>query len=130
PRPYPAPVEVPGRVDDGATVAFRGTRYSVPPGLAGAQLVLCHRLGPPTLGGGSGGGGLVGAPRRGPRQRTGRGLRVWSSVPSRPPGRANARATIRPARRRSPPRLGCWGPRGVRVTSPSAATPAPHAGMG
>jgi transposase len=47
--PYPATVEVARRGDDGATVAFRGNRYSVPPGLAGAQLVLCHRLGTATL---------------------------------------------------------------------------------
>jgi len=47
--PYPATVEVARRVDDGATVAFRGNRYSVPPGLAGAQLVLRHRLGTATL---------------------------------------------------------------------------------
>jgi transposase len=47
--PYPATVEVARPVDVDATVAFRGNRYSVPPGLAGAQLVLRHRLGTATL---------------------------------------------------------------------------------
>ena len=47
--PYPATVEVGRPVDTDATVAFRGNRYSVPPGLIGSQLVLRHRLGTATL---------------------------------------------------------------------------------
>jgi hypothetical protein len=47
--PYPAVVECPAPVADNATVAFRGNRYSTPPGLAGVALVLRHRLGSGTL---------------------------------------------------------------------------------
>lgn len=36
-------------VADNATVAFRGNRYSTPPGLAGVELTLRHRLGTETL---------------------------------------------------------------------------------
>src|SRR5205807_1551865 len=36
--PYPATVIVSRTVGDNAAVAFRGNSYSVPPGLAGAQL--------------------------------------------------------------------------------------------
>jgi len=47
--PYPATVELTRRVADNATVGFRGNRYSVPPGLGGAELGLRHRLGTGTL---------------------------------------------------------------------------------
>ena len=47
--PYPATVEVTAPVDHRATVAFRGNRYSVPPGLGGATMTLRHRLGTTTL---------------------------------------------------------------------------------
>jgi Mu transposase, C-terminal domain len=47
--PYPATVEVTRPVADDATVAFRGNRYSVPPGLAGTQVTVRHRLGTATL---------------------------------------------------------------------------------
>ena len=47
--PYPATVEAVAPVDARATVAFRGNRYSVPPGLTGATLSLHHRLGTGTL---------------------------------------------------------------------------------
>jgi len=36
-------------VADNASVAFRGTRYSVPPGLSGVMLEVRHRLGTGTL---------------------------------------------------------------------------------
>ena len=49
PVPYPATIEVSRIVDDKATVAFRGNRYSVPPGLGGVELGLRHRLGTGTL---------------------------------------------------------------------------------
>ena len=39
----------PRSVDDHASVAFRGNRYSVPPGLGGVELTLRHRLGTATL---------------------------------------------------------------------------------
>jgi hypothetical protein len=47
--PYPATVEVTRPVAANATVAFRGNRYSVPPGLVGALLTLSHRLGTAVL---------------------------------------------------------------------------------
>lgn len=47
--PYPATVEQPAVVDHRASVAFRGNRYSVPPGLEGATMMLRHRLGTATV---------------------------------------------------------------------------------
>ena len=47
--PFPATIEVTRIVDDRASVAFRGNRYSVAPGLGGAQLTLRHRLGTATV---------------------------------------------------------------------------------
>jgi hypothetical protein len=46
---FPATIEVQATVDHQASVAFRGNRYSVPPGLAGATMALRHRLGTATL---------------------------------------------------------------------------------
>jgi len=46
---FPATVEVTAPVDHQATVAFRGNRYSVPPGLAGVAMTLRHRLGTATV---------------------------------------------------------------------------------
>jgi hypothetical protein len=43
--PYPATIEVTRAADDRASVAFRGNRYSVAPGLGGTELTLRHRLG-------------------------------------------------------------------------------------
>lgn len=45
PAPYPATVEVLRCVDDRASVAFRGNRYSTAPGLTGVEMALRHRLG-------------------------------------------------------------------------------------
>lgn len=47
--PYPATVEVTRTVDDRASVAFRGNRYSTPPGLGGVDMSLRHRLGTRSL---------------------------------------------------------------------------------
>jgi transposase len=47
--PFPATIAVTRVVADNATVAFRGNRYSVPPGLGGVELLLRHRLGSSTL---------------------------------------------------------------------------------
>ena len=47
--PYPATIEVGADVDHQASVAFRGNRYSVAPGLAGVSMSLRHRLGTNTL---------------------------------------------------------------------------------
>jgi transposase len=46
---YPATVETTAPVADNASVAFRGNRYSVAPGLRGSELTLRHRLGSATL---------------------------------------------------------------------------------
>ena len=43
--PFPATIEETAPVDHQASVAFRGTRYSVPPGLAGVTMTLRQRLG-------------------------------------------------------------------------------------
>lgn len=43
--PYPATIEVDRVVAANATVHYRGNRYSVPPGLCGAMVVLAQRLG-------------------------------------------------------------------------------------
>jgi transposase len=42
---YPATLEVSLTVGDSASVAFRGNRYSVPPGLRGLEVTARHRLG-------------------------------------------------------------------------------------
>jgi hypothetical protein len=47
--PYPATIEVTRAADDRASVAFRGNRYSVAPGLGGTELTLRHRLGTGTV---------------------------------------------------------------------------------
>lgn len=46
---YPATIETGAVVDHQASVAFRGNRYSVAPGLAGVTMTLRHRLGTTTL---------------------------------------------------------------------------------
>jgi len=43
--PYPAVVETHRTVDDRASVAFRGNRYSTPPGMTAMDMTLRHRLG-------------------------------------------------------------------------------------
>jgi transposase len=47
--PFPATVVVERTVADNATVAFRGNRYSTPPGLSGVVLEVRHRLSTPTV---------------------------------------------------------------------------------
>jgi transposase len=47
--PYPATLESMAPVSDNATVAFRGSRYSVAPGLRGVEVNLRHRLGTATV---------------------------------------------------------------------------------
>jgi hypothetical protein len=47
--PYPATVEVARIVDERASVAFRGNRYSVNPGIGGVEVTLRHRLGTATV---------------------------------------------------------------------------------
>jgi transposase len=47
--PYPATIEAAVAVDHRASVAFRGNRYSVMPGMQGMTVVLRHRLGTSAL---------------------------------------------------------------------------------
>ena len=47
--PYPATIEIVAVVGDNATVAFRGNRYSVPPGLSGTPMTIRQRLGTQNL---------------------------------------------------------------------------------
>ncbi len=47
--PFPAELEIERVVADNATVAYRGNRYSVPPGLSGSALVVRQRLGSSTI---------------------------------------------------------------------------------
>jgi len=49
PVAFPATVEVTAPVDHRASVAFRGNRYSVAPGLSGVVMTLRHRLGTDSL---------------------------------------------------------------------------------
>jgi hypothetical protein len=49
PPPFPATVTVERIVSSQALVAFRGNRYSVPPGLAGSTVIVSHRLGEQTV---------------------------------------------------------------------------------
>jgi transposase len=59
PAVFPATVEVARQVRTQALVAFRGNRYSVPPGHAGATVLVRHRLGSATLDVVSAGGVLL-----------------------------------------------------------------------
>jgi len=49
PVPFPATIEVTRPVDERASVAFRGNRYSVNPGMTGIEVTLRHRLGTATV---------------------------------------------------------------------------------
>ncbi|MDQ3456260.1 MAG: IS21 family transposase, partial [Actinomycetota bacterium] len=49
PVPYPVTVEVTRVVDGRASVAFRGNRYSVNPGMGGIEVTVRHRVGTATL---------------------------------------------------------------------------------
>jgi transposase len=63
---FPATIEVTRVVAANATVAFRGNRYSVPPGLTDVSVQLRHRLGSPTVEIHSPAGGLLAAHRLAP----------------------------------------------------------------
>jgi transposase len=47
--PFPATIEVERIVADNATVAYRGNRYSTPPGLGGTTLLVRQRVGEPMI---------------------------------------------------------------------------------
>ena len=49
PVPFPAVIELERIVADNATVAYRGNRYSVPPGLTASTLLVRQRLGQATI---------------------------------------------------------------------------------
>jgi transposase len=63
---FPATIEVTRVVAANATVAFRGNRYAVPPGLTDASVQLRHRLGSPTVEIHSPAGGLLAEHRLAP----------------------------------------------------------------
>ena len=63
---FPATIEVARVVAANATAAFRGNRYSVPPGLTDVSVTLRHRLGSPTVEIHSPAGGLLAAHRLAP----------------------------------------------------------------
>ncbi len=63
---FPATIQVTRVVAANATVAFRGNRYSLPPGLTDMSVSLRHRLGSPTVEIHSPGGGLLAAHRLAP----------------------------------------------------------------
>ena len=63
---FPATIAVTRVVAANATVAFRGNRYAVPPGLADTTLILRHRLGSATVSIHSTAGGLLAEHRLAP----------------------------------------------------------------
>jgi transposase len=63
---FPATIEVSRVVAANATVAFRGNRYAVPPGLTDTTLTLRHRLGSATVAIHSAAGAVVGEHRLAP----------------------------------------------------------------
>lgn len=63
---FPATIEVTRVVAANATVAFRGNRYAVPPGLTDASVQLRHRLGSPSVEIHSPAGALLAAHRLAP----------------------------------------------------------------
>jgi hypothetical protein len=63
---FPATIEVTRVVAANATVAFRGNRYSVPPGLAETSVSLRHRLGSATVEVYAPAGGVLAAHRLAP----------------------------------------------------------------
>jgi len=64
PTPYPAELRLERVVSSSALVAFEGSRYSVPPNLAGQTVTVLARLGEPTLRLVSAAGVLVASHRR------------------------------------------------------------------
>jgi transposase len=63
---FPAELAVPRTVSAQALVSFRGNRYSVPPGMPGAQVIVRHRLGADQLRIVTASGATVAAHRRAP----------------------------------------------------------------
>jgi hypothetical protein len=49
PAPFPVAIQAERTVGNQALVAFRGNRYSIPPGHAGQQVVVRHKLGGATV---------------------------------------------------------------------------------
>ena len=66
PVPFPATISVERIVAADATVAFRGNRYSVPPGLPGVTVLLRHRLSAATVEVHTAAGALLGTHRLAP----------------------------------------------------------------
>jgi transposase len=64
--PYPAQLQVTRTVSAQALVAFRGNRYSVPPGMAGTEVMVAHRLGTSSITVTTAGGAIVAEHHRAP----------------------------------------------------------------
>ena len=129
---FPATIEVARVVAANATVAFRGNRYAVPPGLADASVQLRHRLGSATVEIHSPAGCAAGR-RIGSRRRA---REASCAAPSSTPrssgsccprsprtGPVTAKRTGRPAPRRSPRPPGCSATKAAPWSSTSPPTP-------
>jgi len=130
PVPFPATVEVERIVADNATVAYRGNRYSVPPGLSGSVLLVRQRIGSPTADVVAASGAILVTHRLAP---DGSGALVGPSSTARPssgrcsrPFRRRDRATERPTGRpealRSPRRPSSSGRAATSRRSTSVST--------
>ncbi len=114
--PFPATTEVSRTVADNASIAFRGNRYSVPPGLAGSILLVRHRLSSPTIDVVAPSGVILGhpSPRPGGIGRAGAQPRAQRSARGR---RAQCLFHGPSVRQEGQP---ATGPRGTRRGSPTA----------
>ena len=128
---FPATMEVTRIVAASATVAFRGNRYSTPPGLGGSELTVRHRLNSGTVEIHSP-AGTCSSPigwRRPGRERSCAPPRTVApsrplSCPRSPPlGRVTAKPTGHPGSLRSPRRPVSSGPKAPTSSSTSPATP-------
>ena len=132
--PYPATICVERTVADNATVAFRGNRYSVPPGLVGSVFEVRHRLSTQTLeihspsgahparsprSGATGIGDLATPPRQGTTPHS----RSLCSPPSPRRVRVTERPTVHRGPRRWPKRRACSAPTAATSSSTWRLTP-------
>jgi len=129
--PYPATICDERTVADNATVAFRGNRYSVPPGLSGSVLEVRHRLGTQTLEVHGASGALVGRHVLAPAGRGSCSVYPSTVLHSRRPcwppsprlGPVTEKPTGRPVPRPWPKRHDCSAP--TDATSWSTWRPMP-----
>jgi hypothetical protein len=116
--PYPATIEVHKIVDDKASVAFRGNRYSVAPGLGAESRSPCGTGSAPRASrssrppASSSCRTVWPAPAQGPwcaPRRTGPPSKRWCSPSSAPLVRVTEKPTSRPGRPLGPSGTGCFG---------------------